>query len=778
MMRRLILLMCLAMCLPVLAVEEDGPIVREIEITFVGPANVNRAIVQANIQTTVGKPRLRDMIEQDVRTLIGTGFFLDVRVLEETVTDGVRIIYQVTGKATLKEITVEGGKLIRNERLKREVTLKVGDIFDERKAHEIAAKMIEIYQKAGFPDAKVEPVSSFDKDTGKAILKFKATEADRVFIKAIQITGNKAVKTPVLLKLIKTKRRWWGSWMAGSGVLKDEQFAEDLEKIRDHYRSKGYIDVEIKASNVERLNKKWMAIHIEIFEGQQYKVGTVKLEGNKLFTVTELQKYLKMNSGKTFTPDGLSKDIKALEDYYGSRGYIDTRVNSRRDANVETGMLDLFYAVQEGELIYIEKVVIRGNTRTKDKVVRRELAVAPGDIYNTVRIDASKERLKNLGYFSKIETTPEPTPIPNRRDLSVQLEEQRTGNVTFGAGFSSIDSLIGFVELTQGNFDLFNWPNFTGGGQKARIRAQVGFKRQDYIASFVEPWFLDQRLLLGVDLFHTQSSYLSTEFSENRTGTSLRFEKALNEFLRAQVQYTIQEISETIATNASAEMQSQAGSKLRSSTLLSLVYDTRDSVFLTTKGIRSEISGEVAGGPLGGDVSDYKLNAKSSVFFPFFEKHVLEILGAVSIVDAFGSTKGSGPIVTELGGEHVRVDDVPMYDRYFLGGANTLRGFKYGDVGPKDFQGQPIGGNTMVNATAEYSLPIVERVRLAFFFDIGEVEKNSYTFSAGDLKSDAGMGVRLNLPIGPLRLDYGYPIQTDSQSGKNGKIQFSGGYQF
>ena len=781
MSRWLTLLLCCVVGWAVWAAEEEGPAVREIEIRFVGPETVNRAVVRANIQTSVGKPRSHDMIEQDVRTLIGTGFFLDVRVLEEPVKDGVRVVYQVTGKASLKEITVDGGKLIRNDRLKREITMKVGDVFDERKAHESAAKMVEVYQKSGFPDAKVEPVSSIDKDTGKAILKFQVTEADRVFIRAIQITGNKAVKAPVLLKLIKTKRRWWGSFLAGSGVLKDEQFTEDLEKLREYYRSQGYIDVEIKPTRIERVAKHWLIVHLDIFEGQQYKVGTVKIDGNKLFTVTELQKHLKMNSGKVFTPDGLSKDIKALEDYYGGRGYLDTHVNSKRDANVETGMLDLTYSLQEGELTYIEKIIIRGNTKTKDKVVRRELAVAPGDIYNTVRVDASKERLKNLGFFSKIDATPEPTPIPNRRDLAIQLEEQRTGNVTFGAGFSSIDNLIGFVEVTQGNFDLFNWPNFTGAGQKARVRAQIGFKRQDYIISFVEPWFLDQRLLLGIDLFHTRSSYLSTEFSESRTGSSLRFEKSLNEFLRAQVQYTIQDIDLAVSDKASEELQSQRGGRLRSSTMFSLVQDSRDSVFLTTRGVRSEASVELAGGPLGGDVSDYKLNAKSSVFFPFFNKHVLEFLGAVSVVDAFGGTKGSGPIVDEDPTPFlhlVKVDDVPLYDRYFLGGANTLRGFRYGEVGPKDIHNQPVGGNTAVNATAEYSLPVVERVRLAFFVDIGEVEKESYSFNAGDLKSDAGMGVRLNLPVGPLRLDYGYPIQSDRQTGKSGKIQFSAGYQF
>jgi outer membrane protein insertion porin family len=479
----------------------------------------------------------------------------------------------------------------------------------------------------------------------------------------------------------------------------------------------------------------------------------------------------------------MAADQKAIEDFYGTRGYLDTTARPNRVPNVETGRIDLTYTIHEGELTYIEKIDIRGNTKTKDKVIRRELAVHPGEIYDTVRVDRSVERIKNLGYFSKVDATPEPTDVPNRKDLVLGVEEQRTGSVTFGAGFSSIDSLIGFVEVTQGNFDLFNWPSFTGGGQKLRLRTQLGFKRQDYELSFTEPWFLDRKLALGFDLFHHQSSFLSSDFTEQRTGGDLRLEKALSEFIRASVQYKIESINLNVDDKASQELQSQEGSRLRSAVQGSLTYDTRDSVFLTTRGNRSEFVAEFAG--VGGDVELYKLNAKSSVYFPFFDNHVLQLLGATGVVEAFGATKGDGGKVIETMVNNgttstvVRtVNDVPIFDRYFLGGANTLRGFSFRKVGPKDVEGEPVGGNMFYNATAEYTFPIIERVRGAFFFDIGEVERNAYTFSVGDLKSDAGIGIRLNLPIGPLRLDYGYPIMTDSETGKNGKIQFSVGYQF
>jgi outer membrane protein insertion porin family len=772
------LLLAVVVLSPASWAQSVEPIVREVQIRFVGPETVNRAVVRTNIRTEAGKPRSRDVIEQDVRNLIATGFFFDVRVLEEDVADGVRVVFQVQGKARIKEITIDGNKRFRTERLMREVELKTGDVLDERKAHDAAIKMTEVYQKGGFPDVKVTPESRVDQDTGKAIVTFKVEEGARVFIKRVRIEGAGAFSENRLRKLMKTRHKWWASWLTGTGVLKEEQFREDLDALREHYRNNGYLDMEIRGTRTERISGKYMIVHIEVFEGAQYKVGQLQIEGNKLFATTELDTRLRMRTDQIFTPDGLSKDVVALEDYYGARGYLDTTVRSVRTPNVATRRIDVRYNIREGELTYIQKVEIRGNTKTKDKVIRRELAVAPGNVYNSVLVDRSAERLRNLGYFSKVETTPEPTPIPNRRDLVIEVEEQRTGSVTFGAGFSSIDNFIGFVEITQGNFDLFNWPNFTGGGQKLRLRLQVGFERQDYVLSFVEPWFLDQRLSLGFDLFRRESSFLSSAFDESRTGGDIRIEKALNEFVRGSVQYGLQDINLSVDGTASQELQSQRGSNLRSSLEMALVYDARNSVFLATRGNRTEVTAELVGGPVGGDVSLYKLNAKTAFYFPFFDNHVLQIQGAVGVVEAFGASKGDGGTVTETNGVVVQVNDVPVFDRYFLGGANTLRGFTYRKVGPKDVFNEPVGGNTYANATIEYTLPVIERVRFAMFFDIGNVWRDAYEFDLGDLKSDAGIGIRLNLPIGPLRLDYGYPIQTDDATGRSGKFQFSVGYQF
>jgi len=685
----------------------------------------------------------------------------------------------VRGKATLKELLFEGQKRIKEPRLRKELSQKVGDVYDERKANDDARKMVELYQKGGSPDAQVLPEASVDSDTGKAILRFKITEGPRVFIRRIRFTDLQAMKPAQLHKILKTRRRWWGSWFAGTGVLKDEQFREDLESLREHYRAQGYLDMEIRGTRTERVAEHWMVVHLDLFEGARYQVGEVGLAGNTLYSESDLRPRLRMTTGNVFTPGGLTADLRALEDYYGSRGYLDTVVRPVQRPNIDTHRIDLIYQVREGALTYIEHVQIRGNTKTKDKVLRRELAVVPGEIYDTVRVERSAERLRNLGFFSKVDTTPHATEVPNRKDLVITVEEQRTGSMTFGAGFSSVDNLLGFVELTQGNFDLFNWPNFTGGGQKIRLRLQLGFQRQDVVLSFVEPWFLDRKLALGIDAFHRESSYLSEDFDEGRSGGAIRLEKALTEFIRGQIQYSIQSIRLDVDSSASAELQAEDGGRLRSAVELSLTYDTRDNVFLTTRGNRTAVSFEVAGGPFGGDVGIYKLEGKTSQFFPLPAKQVFMLQASAGVVDAFGAGRGDGPYVVEPSDlSVVKVNDVPIFDRQFLGGPYSLRGFDYREISPRDVNNEPVGGNTFVAGTAEYTFPIVERIRGALFFDIGNVWRDSYEFGLSDLVADVGVGVRLNLPVGPLRLDYGYPVITNDEVGQNGRFQFSVGYQF
>jgi len=391
----------------------------------------------------------------------------------------------------------------------------------------------------------------------------------------------------------------------------------------------------------------------------------------------------------------------------------------------------------------------------------------------------SKLRLEGLQYFEKVDARPEPTDIPNRKNLVIGVEEKSTGNVSLGAGFSSVDSVVGYVEFTQGNFDLANPPLFTGAGQKFRARVQVGTQRQDYTMSFVEPWFLGRKLSLGVDLYKRSLSYqsLQTLYNEDRTGAKISLTRALgSDFLIGSLSYTIEDVGiVNIDTNAPSFIKAEAGHSLLSKVGASLAFDTRNTVTLPNKGQRTELFAEFTGGPLGGDKEFYKLELKSAWYFKgFMAGDVLEVAGRVGVADSLKSN-----------------EDVPFYERYYLGGLYSLRGFRYREIGPSEqligsTATEPAGGDTYWFATAEYSTPIIERLRFAVFYDIGMVYPDSFSFTpdpsrgvgydTGSYADNWGVGFRLNLPIGPLRLDYGIPITSPPGLGGHGRFQFGVGY--
>ena len=461
-----------------------------------------------------------------------------------------------------------------------------------------------------------------------------------------------------------------------------------------------------------------------------------------------------------YSPKQLHDDAKAVADGYGSAGYVDLVVTPE---SIPAGpaLVDAHYKIEEGERSYVNRVDIQGNTRTKDKVLRREVLLAPGDVFNTVRADTTKKRLENIGYFSKVETYPEDTDVPGRKDLTILVQEKRTGSLSFGAGFSTVDQLVGFAELTQGNFDLLNWPTFTGGGQKFRVRLQYGTQRKDFLLSLTEPYFLDRRLSLSGSLFYTEADYLSTEYNQRNYGFLIEVRKPLTSFMYASLMYQLQNVEIfNVSSTASADIQSQAGTFTESKILSSIVFDRRDNTLLTRSGQRITLSPYIAGGFLGGDVQIYGWDLEASQYFPLKWDTILLFNAEVATVD----TWGNGSLV-------------PLFERLYLGGANNLRGFPYREIGPQDKTGEPLGGQSMARATIEWTFPIVEKARGAVFYDTGFVNAKSWNFGIPHNASDIGVGIRLNLPIGPLRLDYGYPLQRDGYNG-GGHFNFSVGYQF
>jgi outer membrane protein insertion porin family len=745
---------------PAPGAQGSAPIVRSIEVQYAGASTVSKEKILANMRTRVGRPYAEQTVEEDIRNLYRTGNIENVRIFGEPLTDGVKVIVVVQSKAKITEVRLTGVVKVKEGRIRKEINAKPGDILDPSSLEQDRQKIIKYYSDKGFTEVDVKYTSEINDTQGTAVVSFTVNEGGKLAVRSVNFEGNSVFTKGDLGKVVKTKPKSLLSFLSGGGKLNGEQLETDVTAIREKYLAQGYMDVNVAAPRIDRQDEK-VDVTFVIQEGPQYKVGTVNYNGAKVFTIDELTRTAQIKSGAIYSPQGVRADVKAIQDIYGTRGYVDLQAG----ANTTPGpnrTVDVIFNVDEGVQSYIEHINITGNVRTKDKVIRRELPLTPGEIYNTVRVDAGKQRLMNTNYFGKVETYPADTLVPGRKDLNVVVEEKRTGSFNFGAGFSSIDNLLGFAEITQGNFDITRWPYFTGGGQKFRLRVQYGTSRKDFVLSLTEPYFMDREIAVGGSIFYREASFTSAVYDERRYGFELTARKRLRQFLAGRVGYKLEDVTIfDVDESASQTIKDEEGTRLKSEVSGGLTYDTRDSLFLTRRGERIDFSTYVAGGFLGGDTDIYGFDLEASKYFLLPWDTILTINGEVATV------------ATWSGG-----DRVPIFDRLYLGGANNLRGFKFRDVGPKDEDGEPIGGNTLARLTVEYTFPVVEKIRGAVFYDVGFVNAGDYDFGGGNVASDVGIGVRLDLPIGPVRIDYGFPMQKDEFSSGSGKFNFNIGYQF
>jgi outer membrane protein insertion porin family len=736
------------------------PIIRSIEVHYTGPETVNKQRILAQMRTKAGQPYSNQVVEQDIAALYKTGAIQNVRIFAQPEGDGVKVIVAVQTRAIMREIEITGAERIKAKRLRKEIKLRLNQPVSEQQLEEARQKIIEVYQGRGFTDVSVQfRVDPIDEKRGTARVVFTVNEGVKGAVSKIHFEGNAHFSERVLRKQMKTRGRTPIYFMDKSGRLDEVQLEQDLDKLREFYQDHGYIDVEIKEARRERTEKGPMIITIVIAEGPQYHVRKLTVSGYHVAREDKIRALLKMKEGSVYSPKQLRDDAKAVADAYGSGGYVDL-VILPEGTPAGPALIDVRYNIEEGTRSFVNRINIEGNTRTKDKVIRREVLVAPGDVFNTVRVDITKKRLENLGYFAKVETYPEETDIPGRKDLDILVQEKRTGSLSFGGGFSTVDKLVGFAELTQGNFDLFNWPSFTGGGQKFRLRIQYGTQRRDFILTLTEPYFLDRRLALTGQLFYNEANYLSADYDQRNYGFMTELRKPINAYVYATLGYMLQDIDIfNVAASAPEFIQSQNGSFVESKIFSSVVFDSRDNALLSHKGQRITFSPFISGGFLGGDTQVYALDLEGSQYFHLPKDLILLINGEIATVNQWGNGT-----------------EVPIFERLFLGGSNNLRGFPFREVGPQQ-NGEPIGGQSMARATVELTFPIIEKARGAVFYDTGFVNSSAWSFGFNHIASDIGVGIRLDLPIGPLRLDYGYPLQRDGYNG-GGHFNFNVGYQF
>lgn len=741
--------------------------IREIRIQSRDRTTLDASTVRAFIGLAEGENVTRDGLARDVRALEKSGRFSFVAADIERVADGVEVIFTVELKPRIRRLVVDGADYISNRKVRELLELGVGDPVDDAILATRSLAVKEHYRKKYFPFAELSWKIAVDPESRTADVRIEVDEGARAKVKSITFEGNDHVEASVLRKPMKQRKRNWISWLTGSGTYNPDDLAADLPTLRRVYLDYGYLDAQIGQPVITEVGKDRIDIRIPVVEGPLYRLSDFDIEGITLFEETALRAVVTNRPGDVASASALQATSQRIRDYYGSRGYIETGVSYQLDPDPDAPasgdpVVKTRYTVREGHLAYIRNIGFRGNTTTKDKVLRREITIFPGEILNEVKMRNSERRLRNLGFFSSVVAMQEPTEKPDKYDVVFDLEEQKTGQFLVGAGFSSVDNLIGFVELSQGNFDLFNWPP-VGAGQKLRLRGTIGTKRNDIELSFIEPWFLDRRLSLGVTLFRRDSRFFSDEYDQRNTGINLSLGKPLTRFTRLNFIYGLEEISVyDVEEEASQQIKDEEGDRIKSSFTTELVFDSRDNAFIPTRGTRASMSGMVAGGPLMGDTDIYRLEAQQSTFWPVWFDHVFNIRSWIATVDYYGDS-----------------ERVPIFDRLFLGGARTLRGFKFRDVGPKDETGEPVGGQSAWFAMAEYTIPLARLVRVAGFYDIGMVYPDAYDIQWSEYNSDIGVGIRFDIPGFPLRFDYAWPLETDEFNDRSsGRFQFSIGYSF
>jgi outer membrane protein insertion porin family len=594
---------------------QAAPIVKSIDVQYAGPANISREKILGNMRTKVGKPYDDKVVEEDIRNLYATGNVTNVRIFGEPdpAEGGVKVIVVLMAKASVSEVLVHGPEKVKESRIRKEITAKPGDPLNEATLESDRQKILTYYAERGFGEADVQYTVETDEKKGTSKVIFNITEGGKLFIRSVRFEGNQNIQTADLKKVIKSKPKFFLDFLNKGGKINTDQLKDDQNAIRDLAQSKGYIDAEVSDAQLKREGSK-VDITWVIKEGPQYKVGNVKFEGAQLLPMDKLQKILKTKTGAVYSPQNVRSDIKAMEDLYGALGYVDLRIGAAVNP-AGNQVVGVDFKLEEGVQSYVEHVNITGNDRTKDKVLRRELLVAPGDVYNTVRVDASRKRLESLGYFEKVDVYPSDTLVPGRKDVNILVTEKRTGSFNFGAGFSSIDSLIGFAEVTQGNFDITRWPYFTGGGQKFRLRAQYGLRRKDFIIALTEPYFLDYKVSVGGEAYYRDATFVSDVYAERRYGFDLSVRKSLTDFTYIRMGYRLEETEiYDVDPGVSQTIQNEAGARLKSEISAGITYDTRDSVFLTRKGLRVSLDTFLSGGFLGGDIQNYGWDLRATKY--------------------------------------------------------------------------------------------------------------------------------------------------------------------
>jgi outer membrane protein insertion porin family len=715
-----------------------------------GNQRIETDAIMEKIKTAPGDVYLEKTLSEDLKAIYAMGYFDDVKVETEPGQGGKVIIFELKEKPTVRKIVLEGNHVFSNEDILKAVDIKTGSILNDFKINANVKQIENLYLDKNYHNVKVSyKVSDLENNQGD--LTFSINEGEKVHIKQITFEGNHAFDDKTLKKQMKTGEKGFFSWLTSSGELKKEDLNQDAVKLGNFYHNHGYIDARISDPNVE-ITENAINISFKINEGDRFEVGKVDVSGDFIVPKEDLLKKIKISKETYFNREVVRNDVLVLTDVYSDEGFAFAEIVPKVQPEADQKKVDIDYVINKGKLVYFETIEILGNTKTRDKIIRRELPIHEKDVYSGKKLKRGVRNLYRLDYFEDVKVETEKGSADDQMDLKIQVKEKPTGNFSFGGGYSSVERF--FVTGSVAERNLF------GRGDTLQFRGDVGDVTKRYTISFTEPWLFDIPLSTGFDLYKWDREY--TTYDKDSTGGILRFGYPVFDFTRFYLAYTYDVADvQDIDDDAAKSIKELEGKNVTSSVTGTLRYDSRDRVFNPTQGTDDSISVEYAG--LGGDIAFIKVTGDAGVYFPL----------------GFGITgflHGRGGQVEDRPGEGI----LPDYERFYLGGMHSLRGFKYEDIHAVDEDGAEIGGNKFIQFNAEIIFPLLKDAGVmgVVFYDTGNVYGENDDFDLGSLRKSAGFGIRWYSPMGPIRLENGYILDPEEGEDRNGRWEFTMGTVF
>jgi outer membrane protein insertion porin family len=711
------------------------------KIVVEGYRTVQKSTIMVTIKSRENDRLSPDNIADDIRALYQLGLFQDVQVRKEAMSGGVKLIYIVQEKGAIGKITIKGNKKVKENKILELITVKNFEVANPNKIQESLRAIREHYATEGYHLAKIDVEFVKIPDSSDQELVFNIRENQGIRVKRVSFIGNKAFSDKELRKAVRTRAKGYWSWLAGSGKYAEEVLERDVLMLTFHYLNHGYLKVKVAPPKVYlSKDRQWLYVTFNVVEGKKYKIRSVDVDGDILTTDEELLTLVDVEPGEVYSRLKVEQDIQKLSTFYGDQGYAFTNINPVTIPDDATRTADLIYRINKGDQMYIEKINIIGNLTTRDKVIRREIPIKENSLYSESRLQLAKRKLEQLGFFEEVNFATPRGSQDNRLILNITVKEKPTGTFTIGAGFSSVENFIFNASVSK--------DNFFGYGVRGQLSVELSSRRQLFVFSFEDPYFLDTNWIFGASAFRT--IYAFEDFDRESFGGSVSLGRRFFDSYTTRWVYEIEQVDATdFSTTVPAVFEDNL-SGLTSSLALELRRDTRDNRLFPTKGLYSTVSNEFAG--VGGDNEFYRVMGNARFYQNLFWKVVFKTNASIGYITSLNSFP------------------VPLFERFFLGGVNSLRGFFPRSVGPTfrvpdnasggddDFV---IGGNKMLQFNIELEMPLYEPIgfKLVSFFDAGDAFSEDEEYSFRSLRSDYGFGLRWNSPFGPLRFEWGIPIK-------------------